>query len=69
MLVLSTLVTITFTLFALVNAYIKLNTPILYGKDTLNNSPLNNIGDDLPYKQRTSVYDILEINNIKVGVP
>jgi len=57
------------TLFALVNAYIKLNKPMLYGKDTLNNNPLNNIGDDYPCKQRTGVYNILEINNIKVGVP
>ncbi|XTI95816.1 hypothetical protein V2W45_1474723 [Cenococcum geophilum] len=65
MLALTTLATIALILFALVNAYIKLNKPMPYSKDTLNNNPLNNTGDDFPYKQRTSVYDILEINNIK----
>jgi len=69
MLALTTLATMALTLFALVNAYMKLNKPMPYGKDTLNNNPLNNTGDDFPCKQRTSVYNILEINNIKVGVP
>ena len=49
-LVLTTLATMAPILFALVNTYIKLNTPVLYSKDTLNNSPLNDSGDDFPYK-------------------
>ena len=47
----------------------KLNTPVPYGKDTLNNSPLDDSGDDFPCKQRAGVYDISEMNNIEVGVP
>ena len=47
----------------------KLNKPVPYGKDTLNNSPLDDMGDDFPCKQRTGVYNISEMNNIKVGVP
>lgn len=68
-LVLIILVTIAPTLFALVNVYMKLNIPVLYSKDTLNNSPLNNLGDDFPYKQHISIYNILKINNIEVGIP
>ncbi|XTI86147.1 lytic polysaccharide monooxygenase [Cenococcum geophilum] len=47
-LALTTLATIALILFALVNAYMKLNKPMPYGKDTLNNNPLNNTGDDFP---------------------
>jgi hypothetical protein len=65
----TTLATVALTLFASVNAHMKLNTPVPYGKDTLNNSPLADTGDDFPCKQRTGVYDISEMNNIEVGVP
>ncbi|XTI90768.1 lytic polysaccharide monooxygenase [Cenococcum geophilum] len=44
----TTLATVALILFASVNAHIKLNKPVLYGKDTLNNNPLNNTGDDFP---------------------
>ncbi|KUJ06746.1 uncharacterized protein LY89DRAFT_536991, partial [Mollisia scopiformis] len=34
-----------------------MNTPVPYGKSTLNNSPLAADGSDFPCKQRTGVYD------------
>lgn len=56
-------------LVASANAHMMLNTPVPYGKSTLNNSPLDNSGSDFPCKQRDGVYDITEMNNIAVETP
>ena len=55
--------------FSTVNAHMIMKSPVPYGKDTLNSSPLDDTGDDFPCKQRTGVYDISQMNNIPVGVP
>ena len=55
--------------FSTVNAHMIMKSPVPYGKDTLNSSPLDDTGDDFPCKQRTGVYDITQMNNIPVGVP
>lgn len=49
------------------NAHMILSSPVPYGLDSLNNSPLDNSGSDFPCKQRTGVYSISEMNNMKVG--
>ncbi|KAH8649689.1 hypothetical protein BGZ60DRAFT_389473 [Tricladium varicosporioides] len=49
----------TFTLLGLVavgSSHMIMNTPVPYGKSTLNNSPLDASGSDFPCKQRTGVY-------------
>ena len=43
-------------LAALSSAHMIMNTPVPYGKSTLNNSPLLPDGSDFPCKQRTGVY-------------
>jgi hypothetical protein len=55
--------------FSTVNAHMIMKSPVPYGKDTLNSSPLDDNGDDFPCKQRTGVYDITQMNNIPVDVP
>ncbi|KKY24868.1 putative dna-directed rna polymerase [Diplodia seriata] len=49
------------------NAHMILSSPVPYGLDSLTNSPLDNSGSDFPCKQRSGVYDISEMNNMKVG--
>ncbi|OCL07364.1 lytic polysaccharide monooxygenase [Glonium stellatum] len=44
-----------------------MGSPVPYGKDTLNNSPLDASGSDYPCKQRPGVYTISQMNNMKVG--
>jgi hypothetical protein len=44
-------------LAALANGHMIMNTPVPYGKSTLNSSPLAADGSDFPCKQRTGVYD------------
>lgn len=39
------------------NGHMIMNTPVPYGKSTLNNSPLAADGSDFPCKQRSGVYD------------
>ncbi len=56
------------------NGHMIMNSPVPYGKSSLNNSPLNNAapgtsGSDFPCKQRSGVYDITTMNNMPVGVP
>ena len=55
--------------FSTVNAHMIMRSPVPYGTATLNNSPLDDTGDDFPCKQRPGVYDISQMNNIPVGVP
>ncbi|CAK1366109.1 unnamed protein product [Cercospora beticola] len=56
-------------LFPSVNAHMVITSPIPYGVDSLNNSPLEPDGSDFPCKQRSGVYDISQVNQIPVGVP
>ncbi|USW51749.1 hypothetical protein Slin15195_G050680 [Septoria linicola] len=52
-----------------VNAHMVITSPVPYGVDSLNNSPLEPDGSDFPCKQRSGVYDISTTNEIPVGVP
>lgn len=52
-----------------VNAHMVITSPVPYGQDTLDNSPLVNDGSDFPCKQRSGVYDITSMNHMPVGVP
>ncbi|KAF2170916.1 lytic polysaccharide monooxygenase [Zasmidium cellare ATCC 36951] len=52
-----------------VNAHMMIKSPVPYGKDSLNNSPLAADGSDFPCKQRSGVYDVTQMNNMPVGVP
>lgn len=52
-----------------VNAHMVITSPVPYGQDSLNNSPLENDGSDFPCKQRSGVYDVSKMNEIPVGVP
>ena len=44
-----------------------MGSPVPYGNDTINNSPLDASGSDYPCKQRPGVYTISQMNNMKVG--
>ena len=48
-------------------SHIIMESPVPYGNNTINNSPLDASGSDYPYKQRQGVYTISQINNIIVG--
>ncbi|GIZ47521.1 hypothetical protein CKM354_001061000 [Cercospora kikuchii] len=52
-----------------VNAHMMITSPVPYGADSLNNSPLEPDGSDFPCKQRSGVYDISQVNEMPVGVP
>ncbi|PQE06656.1 glycoside hydrolase protein [Rutstroemia sp. NJR-2017a BVV2] len=51
-------------LAALANGHMIMNTPVPYGKSTLNSSPLAADGSDFPCKQRTGVYDAEGADNV-----
>ncbi|KAK5168086.1 uncharacterized protein LTR77_006654 [Saxophila tyrrhenica] len=56
------------------NAHLIMKTPVPFGVDSLNNSPLNDAkpgtsGSDYPCKQRPGVYDITKMNHIAVDTP
>ncbi|KAK5123077.1 hypothetical protein LTR85_003273 [Meristemomyces frigidus] len=63
------------TLFStLGNGHLILSSPVPFGLDSLNNSPLvdakpGSSGSDYPCKLRTGVYDISAMNNMAVGEP
>ena len=48
----------------LVRVYMKIDTPILYGRSTLNNSPLLANSTNFPYKLWPSVYTAKGASNI-----
>jgi len=48
----------------LANAHMKMNTPVPYGKSTLNNSPLLKSGTDFPCKLRPDVYAVEDASNV-----
>jgi hypothetical protein len=50
-----------------VNAHMIMSSPVPYGKDTLNNSPLAADGSDFPCKLRSGTYDVTEENKIAIG--
>lgn len=50
-----------------VNAHLIMSNPVPYGKDSLNNSPLEADGSDFPCKQRSGVYDVTKENTYSVG--
>jgi hypothetical protein len=49
------------------NAHMIMTTPIPYGVDSLNNSPLAADGSDFPCKQRTGVYEVTTQNTMALG--
>ncbi len=56
------------------STHLIMKTPVPYGVDSLNNSPLNDAkpgssGSDYPCKQRAGVYDITKMNHIPVDTP
>lgn len=51
-------------LASLTSGHMIMNTPVPYGKSTLNNSPLLADGTDFPCKQRPGVYDAEGANNM-----
>ena len=57
-------------LFGTVHGHMKMITPMPYGSQTLDNSPLAADGSDFPCKQRSGVYDLDGAqNNIVIGEP
>lgn len=54
---------------SIASAHMKLDSPVPYGKGSLNNSPLDPSGSDFPCKIRDGVYEVSEMNFIEVGVP
>jgi len=50
-------------LAALGSSHMIMNTPVPYGKSSLNNSPLEKDGSDFPCKQRSGVYDAQGASN------
>ncbi|KAK4547382.1 hypothetical protein LTR36_001038 [Oleoguttula mirabilis] len=60
------------TFFGIGNGHLILSSPVPFGLDSLNNSPLvdakpGSSGADYPCKLRTGVYDITAMNNMVVG--
>lgn len=65
---------LTATFCGLAQGHLIMQTPVPFGVDTLNNSPLvdakpGTSASDYPCKQRAGVYDITAMNNMKVGEP
>jgi hypothetical protein len=50
-------------------AHMILDSPVPYGRPTLNNSPLDGAGSDFPCKLRAGVYDLTQMNNWTAGEP
>jgi hypothetical protein len=50
-------------------AHVKLESPVPYGKLTLNNFPLDGAGSDFPCKLRAGVYDLTQMNYWTAGEP
>jgi hypothetical protein len=48
-------------------AHLMLESPVPYGKPTLNNSPLDSTGADFPCKLREGVYDVTQMNYWTAG--
>jgi hypothetical protein len=51
------------------NAHMKMVSPVPYGKDNLNNSPLDGLGGDFPCKLRDGTYTVSTENMMEIGVP
>lgn len=54
-------------LVAVSNAHMIMTSPVPYGVDTLNNSPLEASGADFPCKQRDGVYTVTTQNTMELG--
>ncbi|KAJ5947631.1 hypothetical protein N7466_000646 [Penicillium verhagenii] len=52
---------------SVVNAHMIMTSPVPYGKDTLNNSPLAADGSDFPCKLRSDTYSVTEQNVMVIG--
>ena len=52
---------------SMANAHMLMTSPVPYGKDSLNNSPLAADGSDFPCKQRSGVYDVTSENVMVIG--
>ncbi|KAF2455490.1 hypothetical protein BDY21DRAFT_289260, partial [Lineolata rhizophorae] len=57
------------SLFTYANGHMTMRSPVPYGVDTLNNSPLETSGSDFPCKQRAGVYDVSTMNSMAVDSP
>ncbi|TGO28275.1 hypothetical protein BPAE_0030g00140 [Botrytis paeoniae] len=55
------------TLVTVSNAHMIMTSPVPYGVNTLNNSPLEASGSDFPCKQRDGVYEITTQNTMELG--
>lgn len=51
------------------NAHMTMVQPVPYGKDSLNNSPLDGQGGDFPCKLRSDTYTVSTENMMEIGVP
>ncbi|RYN63910.1 hypothetical protein AA0119_g12476 [Alternaria tenuissima] len=54
-------------MFASTLAHVMLESPVPYGRPTLNNSPLDGTGSDFPCKLRPGVYDVTQMNYWTAG--
>ena len=54
-------------IFASTLAHVMMESPVPYGRPTLNNSPLDGTGSDFPCKLRTGVYDVTQMNYWTAG--
>ncbi|KAF7921433.1 hypothetical protein EAE99_007741 [Botrytis elliptica] len=58
---------VAFALAAVSNAHMIMTSPVPYGVDNLNNSPLEASGADFPCKQRDGVYKVTTQNTMELG--
>ncbi|TEY83181.1 hypothetical protein BOTCAL_0025g00260 [Botryotinia calthae] len=58
---------VAFALATVSNAHMIMTSPIPYGVDSLNSSPLALDGSDFPCKQRTGVYEVTTQNTMDLG--
>lgn len=60
-------IVVAFALAAVSNAHMIMTSPVPYGVDTLNSSPLAADGSDFPCKQRSGVYEVTTQNSMDLG--
>ncbi|KAJ8071444.1 hypothetical protein OCU04_001764 [Sclerotinia nivalis] len=58
---------VAFALATVSNAHMIMTSPVPYGVDTLNSSPLAADGSDFPCKQRSGVYEVTTQNSMDLG--
>ena len=63
---LSAFVTVSVIVFK-AQAHLWMGTPVPFGNETLNNSPLDNTGVDYPCKLRPAAFHVTQMNYAKAG--